>query len=74
MGVVGAISKRRMRRVGIVRDTQDLPSVDVVMGNGSVVGSIIRVISLVADDSHGFDTDDTLQGQVGLVSIPVVSI
>lgn len=57
-----------------MRDTQNLPSVDVVMGNGSVVGSIIRVISLVADDSHGFDTDDALQCQVGLVSIPVVSI
>lgn len=74
MAVVGAISKCCMRRVGIVCDAQNLPSVNVIMSNGSVVGSISRVISLVANDSHGFDTDDALQGQVGLVPKPVVRI
>ena len=74
MGVVGAIGQRRMRRAGILRNAQNLPSIDIVMSDGSVVGCIVRVVGRVANDGHGFDSDDTFQGQVGLVPIPNVSI
>lgn len=68
-GVRGFVTviERRMWRSGVVIDRVALPLGDIVMGDGGVVLAIRHVASSVGDLSHGFDADDSLDGEIGLV-------
>ena len=67
VGVVGTVIEGRVRRVGVMSDTQVLPLRDVAVGGGGVVGCVCGVAGEVGDDGHGLDADHTLEGEVGLV-------
>lgn len=57
-----------MRRVGVLRNAQVLPFLDVLVSNARIVGGILAVAGHVGNDRHGLDTDHALQSEVGLVS------
>ena len=49
-------------------NSQGLPMVNIVMRNLGTVGRILIILGDAADCRHGFNSDNTLQGQIGLVT------
>ena len=57
-----------MRRVGAGVGAESLPLRDVVVRDVGVVCSVRCVAGSVCDLSHGFNADDALDGEIGLVA------
>ena len=68
MRLVVPVRQGGVRRVCVVSNSQGLPMVNVIVGNFGTVGRILNIVGHAADGRHGFDANDTLQGQIGLVT------
>lgn len=62
------VRQGRVRRVCILGNAQGLPPINVIMCNDTAIGTVIKAICHAADGRHGFDADNALQSQVGLVA------
>jgi hypothetical protein len=63
-----------MRIRCVTCNSQNQPFFDVIVGVIGEIHLIIRVSCQASDDRHGLDTDDSLQGEVGLISRDAISL
>lgn len=68
MRLVVPVRQGGMRGFCVVSNTQGLPMVNIVMRNLGTIGRILIILGDAADCRHGFNSNNTLQGQIGLVT------
>ena len=66
-----SIRQSGVRGLCIVDNAQGLPSLNVILSNRSAILTVIGIVGDGANGRHGFDTDNTLQSEIGLVAIHV---
>jgi hypothetical protein len=63
-----------MRIRCVTCNSQKLPFFDIIVGVIGEILLIVRVACQTSDDRHGLDTDDSLQGEVGLIPRDAISL
>ena len=71
MSLVHSVGQGCVGRIGIHGYAKDLPLGYIIVCDIGVIGGISGVTGEVGDHGHGFDADNTLEGEIGLIAADV---